>query len=163
MMTSETIFPHADHDHGKCASTAILHAEAVCMKSGQRLTPLRRQVLEVLLASHHPMGAYEIIENVARRDKRPAPMTVYRALDFLMEAGLVHRIESRNAYLACVHDHGPDRMTAFFICEICGVAGEANLPGVSQKLAHAAKEAGFTPKVAVIEISGTCAECSRKG
>jgi Fur family zinc uptake transcriptional regulator len=162
-MTSETIFPHADHDHGKCASAAISHAEAVCMKKGQRLTPLRRQVLEVLLARHHPMGAYDIIEDVAKHDKRPAPMTIYRSLDFLMEAGLVHRIESRNAYLACVQDHGADKMTAFFICDTCGMAGEANLPGVSQKLAQAAKEAGFTPKASVIEISGTCAECSRKG
>lgn len=104
-----------------------------------------------------------MIEGVAKQHKRPAPMTIYRALDFLMEAGLVHRIESRNAYLACVQDHGPDTMIAFFICQACGVAGEASLPGVSQKLAHAAKDVGFTPKASVIEISGICAECSRKG
>lgn len=161
-MTVQPIFPTSGHDHDACESHAIARAEAACAKKGQRLTPLRRQVLEVLLESHHPLGAYEIIEGVAGRHKRPAPMTVYRVLDFLREIGLVHRIESRNAFLACVHQHGDRATTVFFICDTCGEAGEAVLPGVSDSLEASARGAGFTPRAAMVEVSGTCARCAAK-
>lgn len=134
----------------------------ICAQKGQKLTPLRRQVLDVLLASHHPLGAYEIIEGIARHDKRPAPMTVYRVLDFLREVGLVHRIESRNAFLACVHQHGDHATTVFFICDNCGEAGEAVLPGVSRSIEANARNAGFTPRAAIVEVSGVCASCAAK-
>ncbi len=90
----------------------------------QKFTPIRRQVLQALLSSHRPLGAYEVIDELAKSMPRPAPITVYRALDFLMENGLVHRIESRNAYLACAHDHDAAAMVAFLICERCGSVGE---------------------------------------
>jgi len=160
-MTGPTLFPHSDHDHHACESGAIARAEAICALKGQRLTPLRRQVLDVLLASHHPLGAYEIIDALARQNRRPAPMSVYRVLDFLREVGLVHRIESRNAFLACVHGHGDHATTVFFICDRCGNAGEAVLPGVSRSLEANARNAGFTPRAAVVEVSGTCADCAR--
>ena len=118
------IFPAPDHDHERCASAAIAHAEAQCAARAQRLTPMRRQVLEALLASHKPLGAYEIIERLADKS-RPAPITIYRALDFLRENGLVHRIESRNAFVACVHNHADDDLVVFLICERCGAVGEA--------------------------------------
>src|SRR5580658_8025848 len=106
-MTSmpRAIFPAPDHDHDRCASAAIAYAEAQCAARAQRLTPMRRQVLEALLASHNPLGAYEIIERLADNNGRPAPITVYRALDFLRDNGFVHRIESRNAFMACGHNH----------------------------------------------------------
>src|ERR1700726_2443082 len=91
------IFPAPNHDHDRCASAAIAHAEAHCAERAQRLTPIRRQVLEALLTSHTPLGAYDIIERLAEENARPAPITIYRALDFLRSNGLVHRIESRNA------------------------------------------------------------------
>src|SRR6266852_9126627 len=100
-----TAFPPPNHDHDRCASDAIAHAEAICAARKERLTPMRRRVLEALLASHQPLGAYELIDRLAVRTARPAPITVYRALDFLREQGLVHRIESRNAFIACVHNH----------------------------------------------------------
>jgi predicted transcriptional regulator len=96
----QSVFPAPDHDHGRCASAAIAHAEVLCAARAQRLTPMRRHVLEALLDSHRPLGVYEIIERLARHG-RPAPITVYRALDFLRDNGLVHRIESRNAFVAC--------------------------------------------------------------
>ena len=83
----------------------------LCAARAQRLTPMRRQVLEALLASHKPLGAYEIIERLADK-RRPAPITVYRALDFLRDNGLVHRIESRNAFVACVHNHAGDDLVS---------------------------------------------------
>ena len=86
---------------------------------------MRRRVLEALLASHAPLGAYELIDRLAEQGARPAPITIYRALDFLREQGLVHRIESRNAFIACVHNHASGDPVVFLICEKCGAVGEA--------------------------------------
>jgi Fur family zinc uptake transcriptional regulator len=86
---------------------------------------------------------------------------VYRALDFLMENGLVHRIESRNAYLACAHDHDAAAMVAFLICERCGSVGEIPAVPVAQGLNAAARATGFAPKLSVVEITGTCAHCQK--
>ncbi|MGD9924701.1 MAG: transcriptional repressor, partial [Pseudorhodoplanes sp.] len=122
---SSPIFPAPDHDHNRCSADALRHAEALCDQRAQKLTPTRRQVLEVLLENHKPLGAYEIIDRAARHGTRHAPITVYRALDFLIENGLAHRIESRNAYIACVHGHDPSDLVVFLICERCGEVGEA--------------------------------------
>jgi Fur family zinc uptake transcriptional regulator len=153
------IFLAPDHDHERCAADALAHAEAVCVKRGERLTAMRRNVLEVLTASHKPLGAYEIIDSVAARGARPAPITIYRALDFLTSQGLVHRIESRNAFLACINNHASGAPVVFLICEHCGAVGEAASGAVADSLNAAAKSAGFTPKSPVIEISGVCAHC----
>jgi Fur family zinc uptake transcriptional regulator len=153
------IFPAPDHDHERCASTAIAHAEAQCAARAQRLTPMRRQVLETLLASHKPLGAYEIIERLAAR---PAPITIYRALDFLRENGLVHRIESRNAFVACVHNHSGDDLVVFLICERCGAVGEAPGGAVAEALKSSSRAAGFSPKSPLIEIAGICSHCRER-
>lgn len=120
---------------------------------------MRRRVLAVLAASHKPLGAYEIMEVVADEGARPAPITIYRALDFLRENGLVHRIESRNAFIACVRNHQSDSLVAFFICEQCGAVGEVPAAAVGQAITSAAKIAGFSPKMSVIEITGVCQHC----
>jgi len=140
----------------------MAHAETVCAERGERLTPMRRRVLEILAASHKPLGAYEIMDQVGEKGPRPAPITVYRALDFLRHNGLVHRIESLNAFVACVRNHGADALVAFLICERCGAVGEAPAAAAGQTLAAAARSAGFTPNLSVIEITGICAHC-RKG
>ena len=139
-------------------------AEALCAQHGQRLTPIRRKVLAALLASHKPLGAYEIIDRMAPKGStdpgpRPAPITAYRALEFLRENGLVHRIESRNAFIACVHNHAAGELVVFLICERCGAVGEASSAEVTSTLTSAARAAGFTPKSPVIEISGICTHC----
>ena len=138
-------------------------AEALCAQHGQRLTPIRRKVLAVLLASHKPLGAYEIIDRMAPKGShsgsRPAPITAYRALEFLRENGLVHRIESRNAFIACVHNHAAGALVVFLICERCGAVGEASSAEVTSTLTSAARAAGFTPKSPGIEISGICTHC----
>jgi len=155
------IFPAPGHDHARCSADAITHAEAVCAERKQRLTGPRRRVLEVLASSHKPIGAYEIIDLMARHTARPAPVTVYRALEFLMKQGLVHRIESRNAYLACAHNHDSGAGVTFLMCDTCGEVGEAPTAAVAQLLAAVAKKAGFRPSVSVIEITGTCSHCRR--
>ena len=137
----------------------MAHAEAQCTQRSERLTPIRRQVLEALLSTHRPLGAYELIDRLAERGARPAPITVYRALDFLREQGLVHRIESRNAFIACVHNHASGDPVVFLFCERCGAVGEAASAAVACTIKDAARAAGFTPKTPVIEISGICAHC----
>ena len=154
-----TVFPAPDHDHSRCSSDAIAYAEAVCAARSQRLTPIRRQVLEALLGSHQPLGAYELIERLARRGARPAPITVYRALDFLREQALVHRIESRNAFIACGHNHDSGDPVVFLICERCGAVGEAAAKAVAETIKTASRAAGFIPKSPVIEITGICSHC----
>jgi Fur family transcriptional regulator, zinc uptake regulator len=153
------IFPAPGHDHGRCASDAIAHAEALCTERHERLTPIRRSVLEALLASHQPLGAYDLIDRLADDGNRPAPITVYRALDFLREQGFVHRIESRNAFIACVHNHASGDPVVFLICEKCGAVGEAAAAAVADTIRTASRAAGFTPKTPVIEITGICAHC----
>src|ERR1700759_652280 len=123
MTPTKPAFPAPDHDHGRCAADAIRHAEQVCRQRAQKFTPIRRQVLGAFVASHRPLGAYEVIEELAKSMPRPAPIPVYRALDFLMANGLVHRIESRNAYLACAHDHDAAAAVAFLIFDRCGSVG----------------------------------------
>src|SRR5262249_36323363 len=111
------VFPSPDHDHDRCSSDAMAVAEAQSAQRGQRLTPTRRKVLAALLGSHKPLGAYEIIDRLALKGLRLAPITAYRALEFLRENGLVHRIESRNAFIACVHNHAASALVVFLICE----------------------------------------------
>jgi Fur family zinc uptake transcriptional regulator len=161
MKNTKTSFPAPGHDHGRCAADAFSHAERVCVGRGQKFTPIRRQVLGALLASHKPLGAYDVIEELTKTMPRPAPITVYRALDFLMENGLVHRIESRNAFLACAHNHDETALVAFLICEACGSAGELPSAALGQRFNEAARSTGFSPKLSVIEITGICAHCQK--
>ena len=161
MSKPQPVFPAPDHDHARCASDALAHAQAICAQRKERLTPVRRGVLQALLASHEPLGAYDLIDRLAAGGTRPAPITVYRALDFLREQGFVHRIESRNAFIACVHEHATGDPVVFLICEQCGAVGEARAANVADSIRSASRSAGFTPKTPVIEIFGTCAHCKR--
>jgi Fur family zinc uptake transcriptional regulator len=156
------VFPAPDHDHDRCSSDAMAVAEAVCLERGQRLTAIRRKVLDELLGSHKPLGAYEIIDRLAHRGTRPAPITAYRALEFLRENGFVHRIESRNAFIACVHNHPAGELVVFLICEHCGAVGEASSAELAASLTAAAGAAGFVPKSPVIEITGVCSHCRER-
>jgi Fur family zinc uptake transcriptional regulator len=152
-------FPTPDHDHDRCLDEAMALAQARCAERGQRLTPIRRQVLAALLGSHKALGAYDIIDRLALSGAAPAPITAYRALEFLRANGLVHRIASRNAFIACVHAHSAQDLVVFLICEGCGVVGEASSNEVTATLTSAARGAGFLPQAPVIEISGICTHC----
>ncbi len=159
MRLAKPAFPAPDHDHSRCTANALRHAERVCTERARKLTPIRREVLEALLSSHRPLGAYEVIEELAKAKRRSAPITVYRALDFLMENGLVHRIESRNAYLACAHRHDEHATMAFLICERCGLVGEVAAASVAQRLNESVRAAGFAAKMSIVEVTGVCAHC----
>ena len=89
------------HDHQSCIQQALDTAANLCEQRGLNLTPIRRRVLEIVWRSHEPIGAYQILAELAKERDKAAPPTVYRALDFLIDAGLVHRIESLNAFGGC--------------------------------------------------------------
>lgn len=158
---------HDDHDHQHCRSAALARAEARCDALGLRLTAQRRQVLEVLSSSHVPMSAYEIMDRIAADGRRPSPISVYRALDFLVANRFAHRIESRNAFLACAHDHegrtGLEPALAFLLCESCGAAAEAEPAALGPLLSEIAARAGFAVRSSVFEVRGTCARCRAAG
>lgn len=158
-MKPHAIFHAPGHDHGPCEAAAIAEAEAVCAARGARLTPLRRQVLEALLAGHRPVGAYEIMERLAETGPRPAPITVYRALDFLLAQGLAHRLASRTAFIACIRNHAEGDTVVFLICDQCGAVGEAPSAAIKASLNEAAAQAGFAPRIPVIEVTGLCGHC----
>jgi Fur family transcriptional regulator, zinc uptake regulator len=148
--------PH--HDHARCTQSIVGHAEKTCAAKGARLTEQRREVLVCVAENHSGVGAYDIIDRMAAKGSRPAPATVYRALDFLQAHNLVHRIESRNAFVACVehHDGAP---TALLICDACGNVSEILDRGPADGLAAAARQQGFAVKHAVVELTGTCLHC----
>ncbi len=125
------------------------------------LSPARRRVLDVLAAARRPLGAYEMIDRVAEvTGKRPAPISVYRALDWLVENGHVHRLASRNAFLACGHAHAASEPVVFLICDTCGTVKEATSDETRVALDHVAGGAGFRPRSRVIELAGECARCA---
>jgi Fur family zinc uptake transcriptional regulator len=150
---------HADARQAQ-AKTALARAESRCRQAGTRLTPIRRDVLDVLHSDHRPMGAYELVQRLAsQKDRRIAPISVYRALDFLLEHGLVHRLSVRNAYIACSHDHAGGQTVAFLICEKCGGVDEDGSLDVGAALAGVTGANRFTARQQVVEITGFCEHC----
>jgi Fur family zinc uptake transcriptional regulator len=141
------------------AGKAMAQAEALCRSRGARLTPIRRKVLEALYATHKPMGAYDLAEILGPRGRRLAPITVYRALDFLIEQGFVHRLASQNAYIASPNAHEERESVAFLICEKCGGVDEMTSAGLSKTLNDLLGEQGFQANGKVLEITGRCSHC----
>ncbi len=158
-MSTKSAFPKPNHDHRRCVDDAIAMATKVCRQNKSRFTTLRRRVLELIWVSHEPVGAYEILDMMNRDDDvKIAPMTVYRALDFLMENRLVHRIASRNSYIGCNHPEVAHN-GQFLICQICGRVAEIQEDAISRSLVEGAARAGFDNVSSVIEIEGRCRDC----
>lgn len=147
------------HDHTHCVSQALTGADALCLRQGVRLTALRRRVLELVWQSHKPLGAYDILATLTEQDgRRAAPPTVYRALDFLLENRLVHRIASLNAFIGCTHPEQPHQ-GQFLICRECHAAIELESPAISQAIQQAASSVNFAVEGETVEIIGLCAQC----
>jgi len=143
------------------AGGTLAAALALCRRDKISLTPGRRRILEILASEGRPLGAYEMIDRVAgATGKRPAPISIYRALDFLLENGLVHRLASRNAYLACGHGHAAEEPIVFLICDVCGDVVEATSAELRGSLAELARQAKFSPRAQVMEVAGRCRVCA---
>ncbi len=151
-------FLDAGHDHRGCVERALEMAAAVCRSQGSRLTALRRRVLEVVWSGHRPLGAYDILDVLRRERRGAAPPTVYRTLDFLVQHGLVHRIESRNSFVGC-RAPGRPHGGQFLICRSCGSAAEIDDRRIDDAIAESAAEAGFAVGRPTIEIEGLCPHC----
>ena len=166
-MTAHPMTVHAEqhhhdhaqrHDHGTCVKDALALADALCAQRGVRLTAQRARVLELVWSSHKPRGAYAILEDLSADGKRVAPLTVYRALDFLLEQGLIHRIESQNAFVGCP-DPGTAHMGQFLVCSCCGNATELTDRRIAAAIADSAAAQGFTVQRQTVEVTGICPAC----
>lgn len=143
------------HDHDACIQTAMVAAEAACSKGSLRLTPVRRRTLEILLEAHEALGAYDVLARLDAEGLGSKPPVAYRALSFLVDAGLAHRIERLNAFVACSHP-GSDHDPAFMICNSCGTVAEGE---AQDALAPSAAAAGFKIDRTVVEATGICPSC----
>ena len=144
-------------DHQCCINDALGKAERLCQQQNKRFTAIRRRVLELVWRQHKPIGAYEVLE-LLQQENRTAPPTVYRALDFLQQLGLVHRIESLNAYVGCAHP-GKPHDGQFLICEACHSLTELDVPEITSAIKKCAVSSGFQPGRQTIEIMGLCPHC----
>jgi len=135
-------------------------AERVCDENGAQLTELRRSVLGLILEADGPLTAYQLLDQLKEIRKTAVPPTVYRALDFLIENRLVHKVEQLNAFIPCNDTHHDHHDVQFLICDKCGTVAEIEDHAIAHALAEAAKKQGFRPSKAVVELDGICAACS---
>jgi len=140
------------------AEAFLTEAETLVEQQGQKLTRIRRKVLHLLLESSEPAKAYDLLANLDGEGAAKPP-TIYRALDFLQEMGLAHKIESLNAYVACGHTSHA-HSAVFIICDTCGGAEELHAVDTGKALSKETKAAGFSVRSAVIEARGICRDCA---
>ncbi len=162
----DTELAFAEHDHGQCRETLLDELASAARTRGLRLTPARVRVLELLGEAHRAMGAYEILDRLRAEGLGSQPPVVYRALDFLTQAGFVHKIERLNAYVACCHpaqEHGIEHGACFLICSRCRKVAEIEDGALDIALAQAAAGRGFAMRRIVLEIEGACPACRAGG
>ncbi len=151
-------FPASEHDHSGCVERAVQNAEQICRERGLRLTAQRRRVLELVWDSHKPVGAYEILAALKDDGRSAAPPTVYRALDFLIEANLVHRLDSLNAFIGCPDPNNP-HTGQFLICRQCRSVAELDDQRISDLIVRSASGCGFSATHQTLEVQGVCRAC----
>ncbi|MBO67566.1 MAG: Fur family transcriptional regulator [Acidiferrobacteraceae bacterium] len=150
------------HNHDACIRSGLDSATLRCKNAGLQLTPVRRRVLEILLAEHHAHGAYEILDRLRDEGLGSQPPIVYRALEFLVHNGFAHKIERLNAFIACAHlagNHSP----VFLICRLCAAVAEEHADLTRGVLGRAAKTVGFLIERPAVEIEGICIVCRNQG
>jgi Fur family transcriptional regulator, zinc uptake regulator len=148
----------AAHDHAHCATDALVRAAAVAEAAGARLTPVRRRVLEILLEEHKALGAYDVLRRLAAEGFGNQPPVAYRALEFLVDHGLAHRIQRLNAFTACAHA-GMTHAPAFLICRHCSNVAETDAGPARNALEAEAAKLGFQVERTTIEALGLCPSC----
>ena len=163
---TDTALAFAEHDHGHCRETMLDELASVAKNRGLRLTPARVRVLELLSEAHRAMGAYELLDRLRAEGLGSQPPVIYRALEFLIDAGFVHKIERLNAYVACCHPahwHGDgiggEPGACFLICSRCRRVAEVEDGALDIAIAQAAAVRGFAMRRTVLEIDGTCPAC----
>ena len=160
MLTNSRLV-HQPHDHGRCINAALSRANNLCLEKGVRLTPTRESVLRLLWQSHQPLGAYQVQDQLSKlTGKSIAPPTVYRAIEFLSDLGLAHRLASLNAYIGCPFPNS-EHSNLFMICNGCGSAAEVAHGALNDVLQNASEKAEFKLESQNIELFGLCPQCSQ--
>ncbi len=155
---TEAVTFGSKHNHALCIEEALDFARRVCEKEGERFTDLRKQVFELVWAEHKPVKAYDLLSELAAKRSGVAPATVYRTLDFLQAQGLVHKLESLNAYLGCCHPE-KEHQGHFLICKKCEEVKELELTALSKSIKEAEKAQEFQVKHMTVELFGLCKNC----
>lgn len=153
--------PHDhSHDHDHCIDSALEVAENLCREKGLRFTPIRKEILKMVWSSHKAVKAYDLLDRLGRESSvgSAKPPTVYRALDFLMNEGLVHKIESLNAYIGCPHP-ATDHLSQFLICDNCSEVVEVDITGIEDEIKAVSSANEFTVRGQTIEVHGLCKSC----
>ncbi|CAI8837784.1 Zinc uptake regulation protein [Methylococcus capsulatus] len=153
--------PSGGHDHQGCIDRALSRAEKLCSERGVRFTPLRRQVLALIWENHEAVKAYDLLELLKPFDPSAKPATVYRALDFLLEQGFIHRVESLNAFIGC-SDVGRQHELLLLICDRCHTVEERAASSVMAAVAAEIASAGFRVRYKALEIHGICTACAAR-
>ena len=162
--TSKLHFPPPGQNNARRLQQAVTKATEVFETKSMRFTKLRQQVFEEIAATNTSIGAYDILDKLAIKGTRLAPISVYRAIDVLMEAGVIHRLESKNAFFACRrlhHDFEKGKRPIILSCEKCGAVAEVDSEGIFETIDKVSKGANFKPRVKFVEVSGTCPRCTR--
>lgn len=149
------------HDHHACVQGGMAAAEARCAKEGLRFTAVRKKTLEILLQEHRALGAYEVLDRLRDEGFGSQPPVAYRALEFLVAHGFVHKIEKLNAFVACANP-GTAHSPAFMICRECDAVAETQSMPARGALGDAARAAGFVIEKTVVEAEGLCPTCVDK-
>ena len=146
------------HPHHHDAKGFVRAVEAASRARGLRLTPLRKEVLELIAGEHKPIKAYDLLALLREKHGNAAPPTVYRALDFLLDNGFIHKLESINAFVSC---HHPDEahQVPFLICDVCSSAQEVCDERVASLIEAQASALGFRPQAQTLEVHGVCKRC----
>jgi Fur family zinc uptake transcriptional regulator len=149
-------FECTPHEH--CIDTALKQAYDVCSAQGARLTESRKRVLELVWVSHAPIKAYDILKELQKEDSGAKPPTVYRALDFLIDHGLVHKIQRLNAYIGCNHPEG-SQPCFFLICKQCDIVSEHHDDAYQELIKEISETHHFMPEAMSFEMEGLCGQC----
>ena len=151
----------SEHDHSQCKSQAIITAEQLCLSRGVQLTPIRHKILELIWNSHKAIKAYDLLDQIRPSNDAAKPSTIYRALDFLLEQGLIHRVESLNAFVGC-HHSGTQHDQLLLICSRCHDIEECDAPTVFNAMAEKMQQLGFAVQHKTIELQGLCRHCRQE-
>lgn len=150
---------HGCANHRDCSSEALADAESICLRHAARLTPLRKRVLELVWQSHKPVKAYDLLAQLQREMPSARPPTVYRALEFLQEHHLVHKLQRLNAYIGCHHPESGGESCYFLICTRCEETQELHYPAIRQGLGESMRKRHFLPQHVTLEVEGICKSC----
>lgn len=153
------LFPKPNHAHSECVDAAQKRFDEISKTADKRLGVHVRAVFEVLVSKHRAFTAYEIVDVIAERGRKLQATQVYRALDTLLEIGIIHRIESRNAYIACHGGEGCDQ-PQLMICRSCDRVAEINSNPIEDSIKKTAQSSGFVVQSRQVELLGLCPNCA---